>query len=167
MAEFAAITVQGDIQPEDSVRAGRYKYRRLFMAYRVLGATLVILGVLSNVYWGEWDPVLPVGGTIVALIPSLQLLKYRRVLNKTPSLYGPHVLTFGDEGFRAQNPQIESHQPWSFFTAFTESDDDIILRSGKVFFQAVPKRLFESEDQIVRVRRLLTERISPPPSVKS
>lgn len=167
MTEFAAITVQGDIQAEDSLRAGRYKYRRLFMAYRLVGVTFLILGILSNMYWDELDPVLPVLGTFVALMPSLQLLRYKRVLTKTPSLYGHHVLTFGDDGFRAKNPQMESHQPWTFFTAFMESDDDMILRSGKTYFQAIPKRLFQTEDQMVRVRGLLTERISPAHAVES
>lgn len=163
VVERDSVVAEGPIQVEDSLRAARFKHRRQYIALRIVGLTFLVLGITFALLLQDWDPLTTLSGLLILLMPNIQIWRFKRMLLSTPSLYGHHVMTFADDGFHAHNPHMDSHQPWSYFTSFQESEDDFLLISGKAMSQAVPKHLFESDEQILRVRELLSAHIVGPP----
>jgi len=112
------------------------------------------------------------GGTsilaILALVAVLILcgllifpyLRTRAAFRKSPYLTKLREYKFGSTGVKIQSDDVASECKWSLFKRIVETPTVFLLMYADHAAAYVPKRCFQSRDEIVRLRQLFRDRAS-------
>lgn len=147
----APLVFEGTISPVDALRAWRYQKQRLFQLSRAVGALGIGATAVLTAVTGAFQPVL-LPGVVFFLLPRLTTRSAKKTLLRNRRLFGPHVLTFSEDGIHARNDQGEEHLEWGRIRRFVETEEDFILALGGSKIVAFPKHLFGGRAAEVRAR---------------
>jgi hypothetical protein len=123
-----------------STLSGAYLSR--FPDTRVLGVGLMCLAVVLVV-------MLVVAFTVVP----------RVVFRREPRFRDEYSLTFSSEGIDFRTLHINSHLEWSVYTRVLVAAHSFVLYHGNNSFTVIPKRVFETTEQLAAFERLIKEKI--------
>jgi hypothetical protein len=135
-------------------------FRRTLWAYkwkRVLGVSVFITIVTFLIFFAVagWTPNISgvLGGFVGGLLTAyfLTWLQTNNVVIERK----PRQVTFDQIGIRCVTDGIVKDMKWDEFVRVSESRKDFIFVSPKRLLLPVPKRFFENENQIEKVRSLL------------
>jgi hypothetical protein len=160
-------------------------YRRVLFVVRkkvisLLGWLAFALLVLTSIFsfvaikWGFPDAT---GGYVLfALISALiltgwvfiaALLKLRSDTKYLAEIKESITILFSDAGMQMTAETGSSVSSWARFERIQETETDMLFFPQKAFFFPIPKRFFESEDQIERLRILLRAHVGDKAKLKS
>jgi len=173
----ATIEVVTDVSEAD--------YRRVLYVVRkktisLLGWLTLTLFVLTFIFsfvgikWGFPDAA---GGYVLfALILALilagwvfveALLKLRSDTKYLAGINEPTTILFTGSGIQATAETGSSVSSWTRFEKVQETETDVLFFPQRGYFFPVPKRFFESEDQIERLKVLLRAHVGDKAKLKS
>jgi hypothetical protein len=92
---------------------------------------------------------------LIAAFMVIPHLLFRR----EPKFRDEYSLTFSPEGIHFLTVHIDSQVQWSFYTRALISGSCYILYYGSCQFTVIPKRAFQSAQQLQTFERLLTQQI--------
>jgi len=79
----------------------------------------------------------------------------RNQANKATKAAERAQVTFDSEGYHAFSESVSSSRNWSKFEKVVETNSDFVFFPQENIFYPIPKRFFDSEDQISKLRVLL------------
>lgn len=90
----------------------------------------------------------------------------RSLLQNTPSLRGPTRWTFSENGVETEGPTARAELRWATFTRVLETKQQYLLFPQDTQAWVIPKRCFQSEMEIARMREL-ARRLVPAAKLRS
>jgi len=76
-------------------------------------------------------------------------------------------ITFSDKGIESRSSQFSANVSWQQYKKIIEISDDFVFFPQDNLFFGIPKRCFESDDQIIEFRALLTANLGNKARLKS
>ncbi|MDY6783197.1 MAG: YcxB family protein [Cyanobacteriota bacterium] len=117
--------------------------------------TIYIFNIYQIVFW-----------ILLALLVNPEINLVQRLSmnyawkNQSGAFREPMEVEILEEGISRTTPNSQSFTRWPIFTKFIETQNLFILYQGKRSIDIVPKRAFESEEQIREFKIILDENIS-------
>jgi hypothetical protein len=148
----------------DYVRAMRAHYasRLRLKLDAVVAVATAVLGIylwhsLDSPWWG-------VGLVCLSAVLVLMLVGAFSVIPKLnfrrePKFRDEYSLAFSPEGIHFRTAHIDSHLQWSMYSRALVDAHSFILYHGTNSFTVIPKRVFETPEQLALCDRLISEKI--------
>jgi len=144
------------LEPSDFRRAlWTYGWRRVL----VVSVLITIVAFLFVFFVAGWRPDLPsiIGGFTGGLLTAWFFTWLQT--NNAVVERKPRQVAFDQTGIRLADDGIVKDMKWDEFVRASESRKDFIFVAPKRILFPVPKRFFENEAQIERVKLLLHEHL--------
>ena len=122
-----------------SALAGIYLSR--FSDTRVWGSALICLSAVL----------------VVILILAFAVIP-RLVFRREPKFRDEYSLIFSSDGIHFRTVHIDSQLEWSLYTRVLVGTHSFVLYHGNNSFTVVPKRVFETAEQLTAFERLIKEK---------
>jgi hypothetical protein len=162
MSEEIAVSFQPELRDQIRASVAHYRAGRLRICDRVAGSLAFLAGLvtlfLSGWRWWlailfplaimEWSDFLH-GHTLQAWIFFLRNPKFRE----------RYSLIFRPDGIHFKTATIDSALAWSFYDSVIEDSAVFLLRNGKSMYSVIPKRAFNTEDELCRFREMVRSRV--------
>jgi hypothetical protein len=92
---------------------------------------------------------------LVGAFSVIPKLNFRR----EPKFRDEYSLAFSPEGIHFRTAHIDSHLQWSMYSRALVDAHSFILYHGTNSFTVIPKRVFETPEQLALFERLISEKI--------
>ncbi|SRR5258708_7011992 len=89
--------------------------------------------------------------------------RLKKIFQQQKLLHKPFSFTITDEAILSKAEHGQANLSWDIFRKWKESKELFLLYQSDILFHIVPKRSFASEEDLVQFRKLLIEKIGPPP----
>ncbi|HEY5982276.1 MAG TPA: YcxB family protein [Anaerolineales bacterium] len=142
--------------------------RRQWLGARVITTMLTTLFAVILSMWGTTSlqplylvPAALAGLVVFLIFPAVARWsasgRIRRILKEgdNDSIFGPQTISFSAEGIFAKNRSGESRFNWSAVKKFSENDRHFFLYTSSYQALVIPKRCFESGEEIQAFRELI------------
>jgi len=116
---------------------------------QITGPEILLVGFIGLIGW----PAL-----LVAII-HLNSRKAKSLLRNTPSLQGPTRWLFSDGAIRIDSPTGSSNLDWSTYVRVQETAVQFLLYPQTQVAHVIPKRCFESKEQVTRFRQVVRRQV--------
>ena len=160
------IEVEVTYDQSDYVRAVRsmsQRQNRVFCWLLVIGGSVfALLLYRADPADFKWLAIPAILGLLIffyGLIRITQSWNITRQLRGAPSAHGAHVWAIGKEGIRISGALSNTDIKWEAITKVRESKDDFFFYQAPRFARFLPKRILTGEQQVVDLRRLITEEV--------
>jgi len=84
----------------------------------------------------------------------------RLVFRREPKFHDEYSLTFSPEGIHFRTAHINSQLQWSVYRRALVDGHSFVLYYGNHSFTVIPKRVFETPEQLTAFDRLMSEKIA-------
>jgi len=149
----------------DYVRALRAHYAsRLRLRLDIVAA--IVLVVLGAYLWhspnDRWLGVacVAVSAVFVLILIAAFTVIPRLAFRREPKFRDDYSLTFSQEGIHFVTAHIDSQLQWSLYSRALVDAHSYVLYYGSRQFTVIPKRVFQSAEQLQIFEQLLTQHVS-------
>jgi len=128
-----------------------------------------LVGVLAIVYFvmSLENPRFVIRLLVLAAVATVLLLerhvflplRARRIFRQQRSMQEPFEVSYDVDGVRWESAVTTRRLPWHYYVRWAEDDRYFLLYQSDWTLEIIPKRFFESEEQVSVFRTLLDERI--------
>jgi YcxB-like protein len=149
---------------EDHIKAQQVLYGRGVFAKLDKAIALLLVGfgiycvTFAGLYWWTmiWFPL-----AIAEWFNLLSLSRWRTKIEfqRNPKFREEYHLTFSLENIHFQTASIDSTLAWTHYERIVESPDLFLLMYGKGLYTLIPKRCFNSNEEINAFRALIDRAI--------
>jgi len=160
------IHLQFQLTPQDYVRANWVSYRSarlMWVIWIFLGPFMLLAGIYR--YFDEVGHPLTfplfLGWIFMIIFPLTLIISPRTAFKKQPSLAAPQTFTASSDGIIVKSPLFSGNDAWSMYVSFVESKDMFLLYLSPRMFRMIPKRAFQSDEQMQEFRRLVAQHVPP------
>jgi len=108
-------------------------------------------------WWGVG--LLCTSATLLLMLFAAFFLIPRLVFRREPKFRDEYSLSFSPEGIHFRTAHIDSQLQWSMYNRVLIDAYSIVLYHGVQSFTVIPKRVFESPEQLAALERLISESI--------
>ena len=148
----------------DYVRAMRLHYAsRLRLK---LDAAVAVATALLGIYLWQSPDSRVWGGALVCLSVLFVMVLVaafgvmpRLVFRREPKFRGEYSLTFSPDGIDFRTAHINSQLQWSLYNRALVDPHSFVLYHGTHSFTVIPKRVFETSEQLAAFEHLVSEKI--------
>ncbi|MFZ0523246.1 MAG: YcxB family protein [Candidatus Acidiferrales bacterium] len=149
---------------QDYVQAMRAHYAsRLKLR---LDAVVAAASALVGIYLSRFPDMRVWGFVLICLSAVLVVMLFlafvvipRVVFRREPKFRDEYSLTFSSDGIHFRTVHINSQLEWSLYTRVLVGAHSLVLYHGNNSFTVIPKRVFESAEQLAAFERLIKENI--------
>jgi YcxB-like protein len=165
MAEPISISINFTNKLKDHLEAQRVFYHRGILAKLDKGVAvlLFIFGVYCLVFVGlRWWTVIWFPLAVAEWFDLLSLTRWRTRIEfqRNPKFREEYHLTFSRENIHFRTDSLDSTLKWTHYDRVIESPTLFLLMYGKGLYTLIPKRCFNSDEDIHTFRTLLNETIA-------
>jgi hypothetical protein len=148
----------------DYVRAMRAHYASRLKPKldAVVAVTMALLGIY---FWHSLDsPGWGIGFICLSAVLALMLITAfgvipKLVFRREPKFRDEYSLTFSPGGIHFRTAHIDSQLQWSMYSRALVDAHSFILYHGTNSFTVIPKRVFETAEQLALFEHLISEKI--------
>lgn len=166
------IIITFTLREEDYIRSNhQFTSRKLNYYVRksidfgvILFVTILLIAIRYDYFdrLTDWVPVLLILiGFVAYLLYERSLIKQQ--IRRDKELTSPVRLEFSDQGVKVKSALVEAQYTWQYYCEVYDNAEFFYLRSAQrpKTFLFVPKRFFESPEQLEQLRALAKEQLSP------
>jgi len=164
MPESISISISFINKLKDHLEAQRVLYSRGVMARldKVVAVLLFGFGLYCVTFVGLlWWTVIWFPLAMAEWFNLLSLSRWRTKIEfqRNPKFREEYHLTFSRENIHFRTASLDSTLQWTHYERVIESPDLFLLMYGKGLYTLIPKRCFNSEEEVTAFRALLTQTI--------
>lgn len=111
----------------------------------------------GKIFWG-WL-ALGTAGLLIGLLTAGRFFIPYFVYNRYIRNRGEYTLDFTQDGIHFKTTNIDSNLNWSMYTHVLSGPEHYLLYYGKDQYTIIPRRVFESPDQLHAFDRLLKQKV--------
>lgn len=148
----------------DYVRAMRAHYASRLRVK--LDITVALATALSGIYlWRSLDSpwwgvgLVCISATLLLMLFAAFFVIPRLVFRREPKFRDEYSLAFSPKGIHFHTAHIDSQLQWSMYNRVLVDAYSFVLYHGVQSFTVIPKRVFESSEQLAAFERLISESI--------
>jgi YcxB-like protein len=165
MAESNYISISFINKLKDHIEAQRVLYSKNVMAKldKVVAVLLFGFGVYCVVFVGlRWWTIIWFPLAVAEWFDWLSLSRWRTRIEfrRNPKFREKYHLTFSRENIHFKTASLDSILQWTHYERVIESPDLFLLMYGKGLYTLIPKRCFNSNEEMNAFRTLLSQTIA-------
>ncbi len=164
MTEPAPISISFINELKDHLEAQRVLYSKGVMAKldKVVAVLLFSFGVCCVAFGGlHWWTIIWFPLAVAEWFDFLSLSRCRTKIEfqRNPKFREEYHLTFSRENIHFKTASLDSTLQWTHYDRVIESPNLFLLMYGKGLYTLIPKRCFNSEEEVTEFRSLLNRTI--------
>jgi hypothetical protein len=165
MAESKYISISFVNKLKDHIEAQRVLYSKSVMAKldKVVAVLLFGFGIYCVVFVGlRWWTIIWFPLAVAEWFDWLSLSRWRTRIEfqRNPKFREKYHLTFSRENIHFKTASLDSILQWTHYERVIESPDLFLLMYGKGLYTLIPKRCFNSNEEMNVFRTLLSQTIA-------
>jgi hypothetical protein len=159
-----AITVHFTNELRDHLEAQRLLYKQSFLARCDKVVAVLLFGFGVYAVWAAglrwWTAIwFPLAVVEWFNLLSLDGIRARVWFRRNPKFREEYCLTFSPENIHFKTASIDSTLHWTYYERVIESPTLFLLMYGKGPYTLIPKRCFNSDDELDAFRALLKQKV--------
>lgn len=164
MTEPESISISFTNELKDHIEAQRVLYSKSVMAKldKAVAVFLFGFGIYCLVFVGlRWWTVIWFPMAVVEWFDLLSLSRWKAKIDfqRNPKFREEYHLTFSRENLHFKTASLDSTLQWTHYQSVIESPNLFLLMYGKGLYTLIPKRCFNSNEEINAFRALLNQAI--------